>query len=625
MTFLNPLGLVLAALAIPLVLLYMLRLRRREVLVSSHFLWRRTLQDYAVNTPWQRLRRHVLLLLQLLILALLTVALAQPALLTTTPPLGRAVVLLDASASMQTVEADGRTRWALALEEARQLVNSLGVGDELMLLQVGQTVDLLSDFSSDRARLLDALANAEPSTGSADWETAFTTAAAAAGAQPDTRIFILSDGSAGELAQVVLPATVRQPRLLLVGQRRDNVGLAMLAVREQPTDGRQVFVQVVNYGDAPVTLALTLRLDGVLWRSQAADLQANAQSSFTFLVDQPFETVQAALVVSSDVDGLALDNAAFAVAPLQQSRRVLLVSGTPSSFLERVLRVLPGVQLVQGDPSRSTLPAERYDAYIFEAYLPAELPAADMLIVDPPRSTALFTQEAALDLPRGVQVVQPGHPLMAFVDFSALNLRRLWVVRSAVLQAVVTLGGAPLLLAGEQGTQQIALLPFSLNDSDLPLQIAFPILMSNLLEWFTPQAQLVSAGSFAPGDLLPLTAPLTATALRVIDPRGQTTTLAPNAVGHAAALPGLYRVEAYQGETLLASQWVAVNLFDRESRIAPVEGIVLSGAPVSAAEEQAFSLRDVSAWAALGALVVLLIEWGVYHRQMRPRVRRAEG
>ncbi|MFQ3647679.1 MAG: BatA domain-containing protein [Anaerolinea sp.] len=620
MTFLNPLGLALAALAIPILLLYMLRLRRREAVVSSHFLWQRALKDYAANTPWQRLRRHLLLLLQLLALALLVVALARPALPGSTPSLGRVVVLLDASASMQTVEADGQTRWALALEQARQLVDELGVGDEMLLLRVGQTVDVLSDFTADRARLLAALEAAEVGFGLADWETAFTTAAASASAQPDTRIIILSDGSSGQLGEIVLPATVTQPRLILIGQRSDNVALGMLAIRDEPAGGRQIFAQVVNHGARPVTLSLTFRLDGVLWRSQEATIDGESLRSFTLSVAQPFETVQAALVVPPEQDALALDNVAFAAAPLRQSRRVLLVSAAPFSFVERVLSVLPGVQLVQGDPTRATLPVERYDAYVFEGYLPAVLPEADLLLVNPPRDTALFTRDGVRDLPREVQVVQPDHPLLPFVDLSALNLRQLSVIRSATLQPLVTMGGEPLLLAGERGTQQIALLPFALSDSDLPLQIAFPILMANLLEWFTPQTQLVRAGSLLPGDLLPLTPPLAATSMRVVDPLSASVMLAPDGL-YMAALPGLYRVEAYQGEALLASQWVAVNLFDLESRIAPADGLILSGTPITPTEEQALSLRDVSPWVALLALLALLIEWGVYHRQMR--VRRA--
>jgi len=71
MSFLAPLFLALSALAIPIVILYMLKLRRRETEVSSTMLWRMVLRDREANAPWQRLRRNLLLLLQLLLLALL--------------------------------------------------------------------------------------------------------------------------------------------------------------------------------------------------------------------------------------------------------------------------------------------------------------------------------------------------------------------------------------------------------------------------------------------------------------------------------------------------------------------------------------------------------------------------
>lgn len=618
MTLLNPLALGLAALALPILLLYMLRLRRREMLVSSHFLWRRALHDHAANTPWQRLRRNLLLLLQLLILALLVLALAQPALHSDAPTLGRAVLLLDASASMQAVEADGQTRWALALDHARRLVETLGPDDEVLVLRVAQPVEILSDFTSDRGRLLAALNAAQPGWGAADWDTALTIAAAAVSAQPTTRIVILTDGSSGELAEVVLPAAMAQPLLIRVGERRDNVALATLAIRPEANGGQQVFAQVVNHGDQPVTLALTLRLDGVLWRSQEVTLAAESLRSLTFAVNQPFTTAQATLVVPPASDALALDNVAFAVAPLASARRVLLVSAVPNSFIERALRVLPDVRLVQGDPTRAVLPVERYDAYIFEGYLPSALPEADLLIVDPPRSTDLFTLEGALPLPRGVQAVQPDHPLLAFVDLSTLNLRRLQVVRSDLLRPLATMGGQPLLWAGERGTQQLALLPFALSDSDLPLQMAFPILMANLLAWFAPQQQMVTTADVFIGDPLALMAPLRATALRVVDPSGAAVDL-PLGNPYIPPRPGLYRVEAYQGAVIIASQWVAVNLFNRESAIAPVDGLVLSGTPMIPEEEAVRGLDDVTAWVALLALLLLLAEWSIYHQQVRLR------
>src|SRR5690606_15632148 len=108
MSFLTPLAFLGALLAIPILLLYMLRLRRREVTVSSTFLWQQILRDREANTPWQRLRRNLLLFLQLLILALLVFALARPFIVVPSVGAGQIALLLDASASMNATDsADG--------------------------------------------------------------------------------------------------------------------------------------------------------------------------------------------------------------------------------------------------------------------------------------------------------------------------------------------------------------------------------------------------------------------------------------------------------------------------------------------------------------------------------------
>src|SRR5216117_2451073 len=74
-----PTGLIAGALVVPsLLILYFLKLRRREQIVPSTLLWRKAIQDLQVNAPFQKLRRNLLLLLQMMLLLLLTLALARP-------------------------------------------------------------------------------------------------------------------------------------------------------------------------------------------------------------------------------------------------------------------------------------------------------------------------------------------------------------------------------------------------------------------------------------------------------------------------------------------------------------------------------------------------------------------
>ena len=78
MNLLFPAGLALGALAVPLIGLYFLRIRRQRVRVPSLLLWQEVAKVQALATPFERFRKSLLLLLQLLLLLLLTLALARP-------------------------------------------------------------------------------------------------------------------------------------------------------------------------------------------------------------------------------------------------------------------------------------------------------------------------------------------------------------------------------------------------------------------------------------------------------------------------------------------------------------------------------------------------------------------
>ncbi len=341
MGFLTPLALTFAALSIPILILYMLKLRRRDVLVSSTFLWQHLLRDREANVPWQRLRRNLLLLLQLLILALLTLALARPFVPIPTVVSGSVVILLDASASMQAADV-APTRFEAARRTAQEIVAGLGAGDVATIVAVGPQPQVLASATSDRALLRRALEEAAPSNGPADWEAAFALAAGGLTGAQEPRVVIISDGALPE----ALPPLPGEVRFVGVGGGGDNLAITALATREGRA-GPQVLLRVVNCGDADAEPLVEFSANGILFDAHRLLVPAHSSADLT-LTDLPYDmqVLQAHLAVE---DVFPLDDTAWAVHVSPVSRRVLLVSGG-NFFLERALGALPGVELVRLAP-----------------------------------------------------------------------------------------------------------------------------------------------------------------------------------------------------------------------------------------------------------------------------------
>src|SRR3954447_22841148 len=95
---------VLAGIPVAIIALYFLKLRRRPVQVPSTLLWRRSLEDLHVNSLFQRLRRNLLLFLQLLAVFAAMLALAGPRIKGTSSQGQRFVLAIDNSASMTATD-----------------------------------------------------------------------------------------------------------------------------------------------------------------------------------------------------------------------------------------------------------------------------------------------------------------------------------------------------------------------------------------------------------------------------------------------------------------------------------------------------------------------------------------
>src|SRR2546423_12632799 len=154
-TFPNPWTAAAAATAVvpALLVLYFLKLRRREMPVSSTLLWKKAIQDLQVNAPFQKLRKNLLLILQLLLLVALCLALSRPV-ANYTPGAGKtSVILIDRSASMSARDVDGHTRLDEAKKRAKEIVSSMGRNASARVIAFDDKAETVQGFTTDAGLL----------------------------------------------------------------------------------------------------------------------------------------------------------------------------------------------------------------------------------------------------------------------------------------------------------------------------------------------------------------------------------------------------------------------------------------------------------------------------------------
>lgn len=174
MNFANPVGLALAATLLPVVALYILKVRLRRVPVSTLMFWREVFEEKRPRSLWRTLRHWLSLLLQLAFLILLVLALADPILRWQTASARKLVLVVDNSASM-AARATGGTmvKGNSPLDRARaegvRLVDGLRPGDELAVVSAGSTPRVFAGLTDHQRTLRDALEAVPAPTGRPGW------------------------------------------------------------------------------------------------------------------------------------------------------------------------------------------------------------------------------------------------------------------------------------------------------------------------------------------------------------------------------------------------------------------------------------------------------------------------
>ena len=286
---------------------------------------------------------------------------------------------------------------------------------------------------------------------------------------------------------------------------------------------------------------------------------------------------------------------------------------TPGNvFLQQAISLRADIQLDTIAPADYKSSAA-YAMSIFDRYSPPALPNGPFIAIDPPPGSPL-AGGPAIGIGR-VRATDAGDPLLANVDLNDVHIARSQDLRADKFgRPLITSLQTPLVLVRDEPFRQ-AVFGFDLHESDLPLRIAFPILMQNLSEWILPPS--VPSHSFHPDEPVTLVPQTAATSVTVVRPDGSRRGLAAGAVATFADtdLTGAYAVEqVVSGKTVRS--WFTVNLFsDQVSQLKPADRLTLppfnGAASINTVHR---GLLEIWPWIAFGALTLVVLEWLAFHR-----------
>jgi Ca-activated chloride channel homolog len=452
--FAHPAALWLLTLIIPIVLLYLLKQKRREVEVPSVMLWKQAIEDLRAHTPFQKLRTNLLLLLQILIILLLTAVLAQPYLPKGVRESQKVILVLDASASMKArdIKPD---RFHVAKNELGKILDGLSPSHQVMLITLSSRASILETFTTNIDAVKKTLSNIKPQDVAGDWQELLLLLQPLSKTNPRPRIVIASDFS--DMPSNLGSEIPFDP--LPVGKESQNIGIVRAVLQPLPENPTQqlLFYQLKNFGNRSADVNVGIHSDSGLIDAFHSSIAPQKQEDRTIELNVQQPMLLRIQIENKDVFPLDNDFVLWAKPSVAYAVQMYL----KDVFLMKALQALPSVRLQDHAP---VIISNRENPSAGIEFLPASADAPS------------------------AEVIQwnSSHPVLRFVDAGMWNFAHVQVLRVPDDASVLleTRNGPAGYAIEKNGIRKVVL-GFSLSDSNLYLRAGFPVFLQNAIDWIS--------------------------------------------------------------------------------------------------------------------------------------------
>ncbi len=599
MGFLNPILFIFLLSFIPVIILYLLKKEHEEVKISSTFLWDKVIKDIEVNKPFQRLNKHILLFIQLAVLLFLVLFLVKPFIYTEEALYSEVIIVIDNSLSMSKTDKD-ISLLDLAKDKAKEVIKKGSKTTSHTVITYSSSTNSLIKQSSNKSEVLNIIGDIKITPSADDVDRVTSIIDGYIKADPNVKVVFYTDKN----------ITFKYDNISL-NVLNYNVGNAAITsvVHIANESGLELLVTLANFDESnSVTADLILYNNNDMIDVKEVVLDSKIVNETFKLTSEEFNNISVKLDIK---DSIELDNVRYYNVQNQKTNKVLLVSDG-NLYLEKALSILANVDLYK--TSEIDKEFSGYDLYVFDSIVAEVLPVdGNLFFVNPQSDTEYFSLGETLKT-ANVEILETELTNNINEKFIVENGRE---IISEDLTSNVLYNKLPLIVSGQGDKVKVVAMGFSVFHSDLAIKIAFPILIQNIVDYTLSNHKYVEE-SVLVDELVSVNLHATCLEANIKDPQGKVTKIAPpfpNDDYDKTKNVGLYTlIQTLKSETV--STYFSVNVDTNSESNTKYEEVISNQTSNNETISQNVK-KDFAKVMLIIALILLLIEWGVYTNDNR--------
>lgn len=606
MSFMYPLGLI-GLIGIPIiVIIYILQSKYTEQTVTSTYLWELSNKFLKRKNPLSGITGLISFILQILAVVVISLAIARPVFVLPGAANDYCFVL-DTSSSMSTVEGK-KTRFEKAKEEIEDVIRDASDGSAYSLICVSGDSYTAFDGLTNKNTAIELLEAVDVTNTASDYADMLSLAQSRFDENTSEIIYLVTDKSytSHENIEIIDVGTDGLENFAVFNAEYSHSGATL-----------SVTADVISYS-SDRTLELKLYIDGEESETKSVSVIEGELTKVDFraycLNFSSFE------VRVTNSDGYSVDNSITTYnLKSDKSYKTLIISET-GFFLEAVIDALVDSEVKTVTPDEYENEDEKYGLYIFDSYVPEELPDGAVWLINADKNIANsgFNVRGKVELPKADTIDKSKatsttvRNLLSGVEGEDISISH-YVKYSGMYLNFATLfsyDSNPLIFAGANGLgNRQVVFGFDLHQSDFALSSDFVILLGNLLEYSFPD--VIDSSNYTVGEEAIVNILPNAESYKASSPSGKDIYIDSSS---ATAAITLDEVGTYTVTVTLAGADVSYSIYSgahpEESEPAGVEGdFSLSG-------ERTYESRDgeydplVLLFICLA--VLFIADWGLY-------------